>query len=827
MRSWRQRLTPEWVPLLCILVAIALANLPAIAHLVTSNPLVLDSDLATPKSVWLPGLPYIDPNAGYTTQALGHLAALDWLHGHVPWWNPFEGVGSPLAGEMQSGAFFPVTLVLAFHQGMLFLQLILELVTGWSTYFLVRKLGVGRSFSTAAGVAFGLCGTYAWLAHAPIRPVALLPACLLGIEYAIDAAREHRRGGWQLLAVAFALSILAGFPETTFIDAIFVLWWSILRFAGPARQFWRPLLAKLGTGLIVGGALAAPLLVAFVDYLPSADVGAHSGTIAYASLPTSGLTQTILPYSLGPIFGFHSVGAPSDTISLLWGNVGGFLSVTLIAAGLVGLIGKRLRSLRFGLAAWILVCSLRTYGFQPVVHVMAHIPGIRLTAFYRYSNPTWELAVVVLAALGLDDIARHYTARRAMVIGAVMTAGLALWAGFTAWPLLTNAAAAPGTAGGHRHLYAWGSVAAAVLALSILCVGALLAGRDYPNKARMTEIARHERSRRRGRIVMAGIVGLESMALLSFTYLSAPTPTPLQTASVVWLQAHLGNYRFATLGPIQPDFGSYFGIAEADINDLPLPKSWASYIHTNLDTNSPDQNFTGAALDDPAGPTGAQELATHLSNYESVGVRYVIESSVGTDPQGHSFPEAGSPAWPAGPRLAYHDEFTQIWELPNAAPVFSLRGPALHGCSVTNSRTDQTTVTCPHASTLVRNVQMMKGWTASFDGHSLAVKTDVRSPDGLFQEVHLPAGTFTVRFAYLPPHEDLGLLAAALGAVVLILSVIVASIRRRRMPTDERPAPRSRQSSQTESATFFSQGPTSVRSGRKQPPLSPPEGRRS
>ena len=150
-------------------------------------------------------------------------------------------------------------------------------MTGWSTYFLVRRLGVGRSFATAAGVAFGLCGTFAWLAHAPIRPVALLPLCLIGVERAIEAAREAGRGGWRLLAVALALSILAGFPETTFIDGLFVAWWAVLRLAGPGRDVWRAALARLAGGAAVGVALAAPLLVAFADYLPYAYVGATTG----------------------------------------------------------------------------------------------------------------------------------------------------------------------------------------------------------------------------------------------------------------------------------------------------------------------------------------------------------------------------------------------------------------------------------------------------------------------------------------------------------------------------------------------------------------------
>ena len=64
-------------------------------------------------------------------------------------------------------------------------------------------------------------------------------------------------------------------------------------------------------------ALAAPLLVAFADYLPYAYVGAHTGGLATTSLPPAGLSQLVLPYSLGPIFGFQSApGGDRTSIAL-------------------------------------------------------------------------------------------------------------------------------------------------------------------------------------------------------------------------------------------------------------------------------------------------------------------------------------------------------------------------------------------------------------------------------------------------------------------------------------------------------------------------------
>ena len=104
-----------------------------------------------------------------------------------------------------------------------------------------------------------------------------------------------------------------------------------------------------------------------------------------------------------------------------------------------------------------------------------------------------------------------------------------------------------------------------------------------------------------------------------------------------------------------------------------MPKAWNTEIATHLDPNALPAVFTGGGRIRPTGPTAAQELSAHLAQYESVGVRYVVENADGRDVQGQPFPPPGSPPWPAGPRLVHRDGFAEIWELPSSAPVFSLR----------------------------------------------------------------------------------------------------------------------------------------------------------
>ena len=385
----------------------------------------------------------------------------------------------------------------------------------------------------------------------------------------------------------------------------------------------------------------------------------------------------------------------------------------------------------------------------------------------------------------MDDIARFLTPRRVLIAAATVTGALTAWAAITAWPLLTHAVGAPGTHSGHRSLYPLLSLVGACVALVLLGVGGILAGRRPETIGNETgplgaspRVRQFDGTRRRGRLVMAGIVALESIVLLAFTFLSAPPPTALHLGSVQWLQTHLGNYRFITLGPITPNYGSYFGIAEANINDIPVPKSFNHEIATQLDHNALPGVFSGAGRINPHGPTPAEELAAYMPKYAAIGVRFVVENANGKDVQDAPFPAKGSAPWPTGPRLVYRDSFAEIWELPAAAPVFSLHPPGddtVPGddlpatCHVVETNWDQATVHCPVPSTLVRRVQYMPGWTAvSASGvNTVAVEPNGRS--GLFQEVDLPAGTTVVHFIFLPPHEYPAALVALLGLLVIVL----------------------------------------------------------
>ena len=62
----------------------------------------------------------------------------------------------------------------------------------------------------------------------------------------------------------------------------------------------------------------------------------------------------------------------------------------------------------------------------------------------------------------------------------------------------------------------------------------------------------------------------------------------------------------------------------------------------------------------------------------------------------------------------------------------------------------------------------MPGWTAQINGNTAPVRT----VDGLFQGVAVPAGEHRVTFSFTPPHETLGQIAFVIGLAWMIAGAV-------------------------------------------------------
>ena len=317
-------------------------------------------------------------------------------------------------------------------------------------------------------------------------------------------------------------------------------------------------------------------------------------------------------------------------------------------------------------------------------------------------------------------------------------------AGHQAFVELEFVAGAP-----HNQLWAWASIAWSAGVIAVIVFASAL------------------RSPRARALLLAGMLGVDVVAMFVTPQLSAPRSAKVDTAVVNFLQAHLGNYRFYTLGPIQPNYGSYWQLSELDVNDLPVPKAFAAYVTTKLDQNGNPLIFAGNSAS-PSGPTARQEFAANFAVYEAASVKYLLV------PAGAALPKL-----PASERLVqvYRDPLVQVYRLPHPAALVTSPTP---GCSVVSYSDTSATVSCSAPGMVVRRELSMPGWSASVSGRAAVVGTYEK----VFQTVAVPAGVSTVTFSFAPPHTNLALVAFVLAAI----AILATAWSRRRGPAIARPA---------------------------------------
>jgi hypothetical protein len=634
----------------------------------------------------------------------------------MPWWNHFEGVGTPLLGEMQSATLFPLTWLLLLPDGQLYLHIALQLIAGVSAWFLLRRLGCTPAAATAAAIAFEFNGTFSWLANAVVNPIPFLPLILLGVETVRERVGEGRGGGSAWITIGMAASLYAGFPEVAYLNGLLIGAWTLVRALSLGAAARWGFLARVLLGAVAGLAIAAPALVPFVDYLLVADLGGHDGAgFAAAHLEPQFLPAILLPYAFGGIFQYPQFAA-------FWGSVGGYAGCVLFGLALVGAMGREHRALRWLLVAWVAATVAFSYGLPGLATIAKVVPGIGSAAFYRYIPPSWEFSLCVLAGLGLSDLGREPGRWRLAVAGG-----------------LTVLACAVTLAVARQHeVYLGGTMGRANVAF----VAVLLAGG--------AALAWVVKSRA---VVSAGLAVLlvaEAGAYFLPPALTWPAAGKVQEGGVAYLKAHIGLQRFATLGPIQPNYGAYYGLASVNHNDLPIPKTWTAYVARHLDREAAGVLFTGSTI--------ADDLVRDPDAYRKVGVRYVLASagSLQTEPfRALQAAIAGSPDGHLKP--VYADAGMTILELSRPAPYFSAPG-----CALVPVSRDEVRASCAGPAALTRLELHMEGWRAEVGGQRTAI-----APVGeIFQQVRLPAGASTITFRFEPPHMGLAWLAFGVGWVL-------------------------------------------------------------
>jgi hypothetical protein len=158
--------------------------------------------------------------------------------GELPLWNPWVGMGAPLAANYQSALFYPpnwISLGLGLVGGITWmargqtLLVVLHLVwAGLGIARLARRLGLGVLAQTLAGLAYGLSGyLVARSGFLSINATAAwLPWVLLGAEGLVTNPGYRN---YCITSVSVALQLLAGHAQTAWYSLILAVMWVIYR----------------------------------------------------------------------------------------------------------------------------------------------------------------------------------------------------------------------------------------------------------------------------------------------------------------------------------------------------------------------------------------------------------------------------------------------------------------------------------------------------------------------------------------------------------------------------------------------------------------------
>jgi hypothetical protein len=703
--------------------------------------------------------------------------------GAIPLWNPYNLLGAPFVGNMQSAVFYPGNwLLLLWPGGALLARRAGRrlFIAGLGAYVLAREVAQVRPpAALLAGVTFAF-GSFlvVWL-HAAMLDVAIWLPWLWWATARL--VRQPGRGPVALLAGLVALHLLGGHPETMLHLGLETGAFALFQVAGLRPLSWGRAGRALGAAIAaytLGVGLAAIQLLPFIEYLThsASFLNRNTGTLPATWLPIRYAWTWISPDLYGnPV---HDTWWPRGTNYNESNAYAGVLPLLLLPlAVFVRQPGQR------RLAGFLAGMSVVAFGIVyhwPIIGDLAQMVPLLQIARNNRLLLLLQLALGLGAALGLDALLRQPAPRRRFVLAlaaglaVVLLGGIALpWLAATSlFGVLTD----PAWVMDVWHTGLERAVLVTVGSGALLAVVILL-GRVRPRLA-------------------GGLAWLLPLLLLADLWQAHgdynPTVAPDRyfpdTAVTRYLQAQPGPFRVVGTGrTLAANANLPYRIANIRGYDALEPQSYNELVR-GLD---PAGQFTSFAV--LQGPI-----------LDLLNVRYLLITP-GGDPLRDSIDSSFTMVLDGGATGTdiYENRraLPRAWLTHQAAVLVSdevrrrLRDPAFDPAQTALLEAplpadqplpaappppggDQVTIvdyqpeqviigsTSPAPGLLLLSDQAFPGWVATVDGQPTAIVT----ADHALRAVYVPAGTHQVRFAYQPGSFLLG--AAITGGTLLLLGLI-------------------------------------------------------
>ena len=768
---WQHGLAAAWIVLLTAAVLT-----PALARgsMIGTYDLINSSGLTSRAGVVVHG--------SYTSRdIIGQMipwTVLNWTqvhHGMLPLWNPYNGLGLPLAFNWQSASFGLPSLVgyllplrLAVTAGVV----VTLLVAGSGAYVLGRILRLGLVGSLMAATVFELSGPLiSWLGF-PHAQVMSWGGWLF--VAGIMVVREGRRASSvAFLAVVTALAIYAGHPETLIIMevalGVFLLALLVSR-ALPARfglgsgPIRRPTV-DLAVGTAVGCALGAPLLL---PALQLTSLSVRAGSTSLAPPPVHDLLYTVFSgfdgMSVAGNFGFDGSFFYAETAAYV-----GSIAVALAIVGAVVAVWRR-RVEWLAISLVVIVMGALAY-WSPAIHLAERIPKVGTINWFRALMPL-SLGVAVLAGVGVDAVAgsaRAPTVRKWLVgvfgVGAMLMALLWLFGRNGGLPEFNR----PFEMHVRAESFFWPGVG-----VTVGLVGALLL---------LWRPAT-------GRLVAVLLLAVESIFLVTSgaVQFGSSAEGIVATPAVHAVKNTVGSavVGFGT-GPLAaqcalgvvPEVNGALQLHELELYDPIVPKSYFTTWRQETGSNGGNTELN---LFCPSIRT--------VADAQRVGVQYVLEPTGTAGPSGSVFVKTIKVADLGPDQTLKPPPDEDLYRIPDGASVtLTARdgagsGPASSGTAGPVAVDDsdpanRTIITNSHTAGVLRlHLTDVPGWSATIDGRRLTLE----HASVFLLRADIPPGRHVIELHYWPSTLSAGIAIAVVAFLFLVGWMVLERRGRLRRP---------------------------------------------
>ena len=197
--------------------------------------------------------------------------------GEIPYWNPFDGGGQPMAGNPNTLTFYPdnvLYLLLPAHVAFN-LHFLVHLALGWLAMRALARSTFAAWMLVLSGMAISAMSFYSL-----ITAIALVPFAFLATQ----------RRSALLIGLAFGLMALAGEPVTIGATAI----------ACAIVGGWPLAVGRWLSGIGIAAVIALPQIIAYLEIAPETERGGH-GYSATTVLAASLEPKRLLEFLVGPL----------------------------------------------------------------------------------------------------------------------------------------------------------------------------------------------------------------------------------------------------------------------------------------------------------------------------------------------------------------------------------------------------------------------------------------------------------------------------------------------------------------------------------------------